>query len=92
MAKFELTEYTNQIASMAKVYGIGAPDAVDHFIVNLSTMSDHFSGASELNFRELGQKWNALGYKVRNQQRLNAIASVSKKIEMPKATRNRREL
>lgn len=87
MAKFELTDYTNQIATMANAYGVGAVDAVDNFIVNLSTLSDHFKGAPELNFRELGQKWNALGYKVRNQQRLNAITSVSKKIEMPKPRR-----
>ena len=92
MAKFELTEYINQIAAMAATYGVGASDAVNYFIVNLSTMSDHYSGAPELNFRELGQKWNALGYKVRNQQRFNAIAAVSKKIEMPKVAKTRREL
>lgn len=92
MAKFELTEYTNQIAAMAATYGVGASDAVNYFIVNLSTMSDHYGGAPELNFRELGQQWNALGYKVRNQQRVNAIASVSKKIQMPKVSKTRREL
>ena len=92
MAKFELTEYINQIAAMAATYGVGASDAVNYFIVSLSTMSDHYSGAPELNFRELGQKWNALGYKVRNQQRLNGIAAVSKKIEMPKVAKTRREL
>lgn len=94
MKDFNLQDYVPQIVSIAESNKVGAPDAVDFFIVNLSTMSDHYKGATNLNFRELGQYWNRLNYKVRNKQRLDTISLVAKKILPPAApkTRDRKDL
>ena len=76
MNKFNLTDYVDNIRQLAAAEGVEAVEAVNHFIVNLSTMSDFHHGAGNLNFRELGQQWNSLSYKVRNKQRADAIEAV----------------
>lgn len=89
MKEFNLKDYVNEIAAVAAENKCGAADAVEHFVVNLNSMSDHYRGAPALNFRELGQQWNRLNYKVRNKQRIEVVPLVAKKVTMP--TRARRE-
>lgn len=89
MKNFNLKDYVNDIAAIAAKNECGAADAVDYFIINLRTMSDHYKGAEYLNIRELGQAWNKLNYKERNKQQKDVIPFVAKKVIMP--TKSRRE-
>ena len=91
MKEFKLADYVPQIASIAEANKVGAADAVEYFVVNLNSMSDHYKGASELNIRELGQQWNKLNYKERNKQRREVVPLVAKKVLPPTPTRSRRE-
>ena len=75
---FNLTNYTSEIQSIATTCKCSAEAAVDKFIVNLATMHEHHKGASELNFHELGQQWNKLGYKEKNKQKAAALQQVAK--------------
>lgn len=76
MNKFNLTDYVDNINQLAAAEEVEAVESVNHFIVNLSTMSDFHHGAGNLNFRELGQQWNSLNYKVRNKQRADTIEAI----------------
>ena len=89
MSAFELKEFVPQIVRIAEVNKCDASEAVEKFVTNLITMRSHFSGAEELNFHTLGQKWNALSYKVRNKQKAEVVPLVTKKV-LP-TTRSRRE-
>lgn len=87
MKSFDLKEYVNDIAAIAAANECGAADAVEYFIVNLRSMSDHYKGAEYLNIRELGQAWNKLNYKERNKQQRETVALVAKKTVMPPRAR-----
>lgn len=87
MRAFNLKDYVNDIAAIAAANECGAADAVDYFIINLRTMSDHYKGAEYLNIRELGQAWNKLGYKERNKQQKDVVALVAKKVIIPARVR-----
>ena len=80
MTEFNLELYVSDIVKMAEKHECDASSAVDKFITNLTTMSDYNSGAENLNFRALGQKWNALTSKTRNSQRAKVVAAVQKKV------------
>ena len=93
MKDFNLQDYVPQIVSVAETNKVGAAEAVGLFIANLNTMNDHYKGASELNYRVLGQQWNKLNYKIRNKQRLDVLPLVAKKIlppPIPTRTRTRK--
>jgi len=83
MKNFNLKDYVNDIAAIAAANECGAADAVDYFIINLRSMSDHYKGAEYLNIRELGQAWNKLNYKERNKQQRETVPLVAKKTIMP---------
>lgn len=85
MKEFRLQDYLKEIKGIAEANNCGAAQAVDLFVVNLTTMSDHHKGAPNLNFRELGQAWNRLGYRDRNKQKELATMAVAKEIRMPRA-------
>ena len=85
MKNFRLYDYLKEIKGIAEANNCGAAQAVDLFVVNLTTMSDHHKGAPNLNFRELGQAWNRLGYRERNKQKEAATVAVAKEIRMPRA-------
>lgn len=89
MKDFNLRDYINEIVAIAERNGVGAADAVEFFVVNLNSMSNHYKGADSLNIRELGQAWNKLNYKVRNKQRTDVVPLVAKRVVMP--GRSRRE-
>ena len=92
MKEFNLQDYIPQIVGIAEANKVGAADAVEYFVVNLNTMSDHYKGASGINVRDLGQQWNKLNYKVRNKQRKEVVQLVAKKILPPTtSTRSRKE-
>lgn len=58
--KFQLTDYTHDILKIADANRCSVDEALQYFIMNLSTMREHFEGASHLNYHALGQKWNGL--------------------------------
>ena len=87
MKNFDLKEHINDIVAIAAANGCGAADAVEYFVVNLRTMSDHYKGAEYLNIRELGQAYNKLNYKERNKQQKEVVPLVAKKIIMPARVR-----
>lgn len=75
---FNLSNYVAEIHSVATACKCSPEVAVDKFITNLTTMKEHNKGASELNFHELGQQWNKLGYKEKNKQRAAVLQQVTK--------------
>ena len=91
MKEFKLQDYVTQIAGIAEANKVGAADAVEYFVGNLNTLSDHYPGATGINIRELGQQWNRLNYKERNKQRRDVVSLVAKKVMPPSTMRSRRE-
>ena len=89
MTTFELKTYAPQMVHMAETYKLDAQAAVERFVTNLTTMSDFYPGAEDLNFRVLGQQWNKLGYKVRNSQKAEVVEVVSKKLLPAPTTKSR---
>lgn len=87
MKEFNLRNYVNEIVAIAEKNNVGAADAVEFFVVNLNSMSEHYKGADQLNIRELGQAWNKLNYKIRNKQRMDVVPLVAKKVIMPSRTK-----
>lgn len=81
---FNLSDYLPEINAVATANKLEPDDAVDKFVVNLTTMSGHYSGADSLNFRELGQQWN----KLLSKQKVAQKAEVKKMIR--KGTRSSR--
>lgn len=58
--KFQLSMYTSQILRIADENKCTNDVALQYFITNLTTMKEHYTGASELNYHEIGQQWNKL--------------------------------
>lgn len=79
---FRLQNYVSQIRQIASENRCGAAQAVRMMITNLNVMHEHYKGASDLNYHQLGQQWNALRYKERNKQQQETIALVAKNIPM----------
>ena len=77
-SKFQLSEYTTQILRIADAQKCTPEIALHYFIVNLTTMKEHHSGASELNYHELGQQWNKLLSKEKVVQKEEAKARLQK--------------
>ena len=93
MKEFNLQDYIPQIVEIAEANKMGAAGAVEAFVVNLNAMKDHYKGATDINYRLLGQQWNRLSYKIRNKQRIDVVPLVAKKILPPPApTRTRKEV
>lgn len=93
MNNFDLKTYAAQIVSMAELNKLSAAEAVEHFVINLNTMNDYYSCPGGLNFRAMGQQWNALSYKIRNAQKTETIAMVKKRmLPSTPATKSKRGL
>lgn len=58
--KFQLSAYTNYILRIADEQKCTIEVALQYFITNLTTMKEHYKGASELNYHQIGQQWNKL--------------------------------
>lgn len=77
--KFNLVNHTHDILKMAAAHeGMRPEEAMQHFIVNLTTMKEHTKGCSDLNFHELGQQWNKLLSKEKVAQKTETLARLQK--------------
>lgn len=76
--KFQLRNYTPQIRKIAEANEWSTDLALQKFVENLTTMKEHYKGASELNYHELGQQWNRLLSKEKVAQRADTQARLSK--------------
>lgn len=59
-SNFNLNDYTQHILLISKANKVSVEQAMQYFLANLATMKEHYKGASELNYHELGQRWNKL--------------------------------
>lgn len=76
--KFQLSTYTPHIMRIAEA-GKHTPEiALQCFIANLTTMKEHYKGASELNYHEIGQQWNKLLSKEKVAQKADTLARLAK--------------
>lgn len=76
--QFQLSSYTNDIISIAKANGCSYESALNKFVENLVTMKEHYKGANNLNYHELGQQWNKLLNKDKISQKAEALAKLSR--------------
>ena len=77
--KFNLVDYTNHIMQIATANERMTPEeALQCFIANLTTMKDHYKGCPDLNYHELGQRWNKLLSKEKVQQKADTLARLHK--------------
>lgn len=76
--KFQLSAYTPHIVRIAEAQKVTIEVALQCFIANLSTMKEHFKGASELNYHELGQQWNKLLNKDKVEQKAETLARLAR--------------
>lgn len=76
---FELKMYEKDIRDGATKASIKNDDALTRFILNLAVMRPQFDiFSSEINFRALGQQWNALPSDTRNKQKKEMLELLSK--------------
>ena len=67
---FNLANYEREIRSGATKAGISDKEALSKFIYNLAVMRPHFTiFDNALDFRAMGQEWNALSSDNRNAQK-----------------------
>lgn len=78
MEKFQLSTYTPQILRVAEANQCAPEVALQRFIENLATMKEHYKGASELNYHELGQQWNKLLSREKVAQKAETLARLQK--------------
>ena len=78
MDKFQLSTYTPQILKIAEHNKYTPEVALQRFIENLATMKEHYKGASELNYHELGQQWNKLLSREKVAQKAETLARLQK--------------
>lgn len=78
MNTFDLKNFIPEIQVTAEQCKCSFEQAVDKFIVNLTTMKEHYPSAKNLNFHELGQHWNKLPYKVKNTQKSEVLQRAPK--------------
>lgn len=76
--KFQLSVYTPQIMRIAEAGKYTPEVALQCFIANLTTMKEHYEGASELNYHEIGQQWNKLLSKEKVAQKAETLARLAK--------------
>lgn len=77
--KFNLVEHTNHIMQIAAANkNMTLEVALQCFIVNLTTMKEHYEGCPELNYHELGQQWNKLLSKEKVAQKAETLARLQK--------------
>lgn len=77
--KFNLVNHTHNILKMSTVNeGMSPEEAMQCFIVNLTTMKEHTKGCPDLNFHELGQQWNKLLSKEKVAQKAETLARLQK--------------
>lgn len=76
--KFNLVNHTHDILKLATANSVSPEAAVQCFIVNLTTMKEHYQGCPHLNFHELGQHWNKLLSKEKVAQKVETLARVHK--------------
>ena len=76
--KFQLSTYTPQILQIAEANDMTPEVAFQCFIANLTTMREHYKGAPDLNYHELGQQWNRLLSQEKVDQKAETLARLSK--------------
>lgn len=76
--KFQLSAYTTHILRIADAQKCAIDVALQCFIANLTTMKEHYEGAPELNYHEIGQQWNKLLSKEKVAQKAETKARLSK--------------
>lgn len=76
--KFNLSDYTHHILRIAEALQVSNEDAFQYFLANLATMKEHFKGASDLNYHQLGQQWNKLRSSERVSQMTETEARLTK--------------
>ena len=76
--KFNLSDYTHHVLKIAEANDVTNEVAFQCFLANLSTMKEHYKGAPELNYHQLGQQWNKLLSKDRIAQKADAKARLAK--------------
>ena len=75
---FQLQDYIREINVVAQENKVSTSEAVDMFVVNLTTMKPHYPGADNLNFHILGQQWNKLLSKQKVAQKAEVKKQVTK--------------
>ena len=70
--KFRLSDYCSEMQKIASENKCTLEVAMQLMIANLATMKEHYKGASNLNYHELGQSWNSLKGDERNAQKEEA--------------------
>ena len=76
---FNLVNYTAHILKIASANeSMTAEVAMQCFIANLATMKEHYKGCPELNYHELGQRWNKLPSKEKVAQKTETLARLRK--------------
>lgn len=89
--KFSLEEYISNIRAYMMDNKKSPAAAVHDFIINLSVMRPHYKGFGDLNFHELGQRWNNLLYTERNKQTGEALRKMSQSVQPPRRKAERGE-
>lgn len=78
--KFNLVNYTQDIRNIAETNKASVAEALQMFISNLTTMREHYAGASHLNYHQLGQQWNKLLSDEKVAQKADTFARLSKHV------------
>ena len=76
--KFNLNDYTAHVLRIADIQKCTVDVALQCFVANLTTMKEHYEGASDLNYHELGQRWNKLLSRDKVAQKAEARERLSK--------------
>ena len=76
--KFNLSDYTHHILKIAEANNVTNEAAFQCFLANLSTMREHYKGAPELNYHQLGQQWGKLLSKDKIAQKAEVKARLQK--------------
>lgn len=76
--KFQLSNYTHQILKIADEQKCSVDVALQCFIANLTTMKEHYTGAVDLNYHQIGQQWNKLLSREKVAQKAETRARLSK--------------
>ena len=75
---FQIQDYTQEIKSIASANGCTVEVALNYFLTNLTVMHEHYAGASELNYHQLGQDWNKLTSREKVAQKRDALSALTK--------------
>lgn len=76
--QFNLVNHTNHILKIAAANNLSVEAALQRFVENLTTMKEHYQGCPELNYHELGQRWNRLLSREKVAQKTEALARLQK--------------